>query len=75
MLTAETRGGCYNDWGSIFVYRAVVNIYSGGRVVEAKSRRSDYGGVAGIRRRNPGCWRSTDLFLRSKKYRASVRDL
>ena len=54
MLTAETRGGCYNDWGSIFVYRAVVNIYSGGRVVEAKSRRSDYGGVAGIRRRNPG---------------------
>lgn len=54
MLTAWMRG-CYSyDWGNISVYRTVENIFSGDCVVEAKSRRNDYGSVAGIRRRNPG---------------------
>ena len=70
------RGGYCNDWGIIFVDRIVVSIYSsGGRELDAHSRRSDYGSVAGIGGCNAGCWRSSDLLLRSKKYRASVRDL
>ena len=76
MLAAGMRGGYYNDWGNVFVDNAVVSIYSsGGREVEAHSRRSDYGSVAGIGRCNAGCWRSSDWVLRSKKCRPPVRDL
>ena len=76
MLAAGIRGGYCNDWGSIFVDRTVVSIYSsGGREVDAHSRRSDYGSVAGIGRCNAGRWRSSDLLLRQKKCRPPLRDL
>ena len=76
MLTVGIRGDYYYDWGSIFVDRTVVSVYySSGRDVTACSHRSDYGSVAGIGRCSAGCWRSSDLLLWTKKYRAPVRDL
>ena len=75
-VDCQDGGGYCNDWGIIFVERTIVSIYSSiGREVEAHSRRSDYGSVAGIGGCNSGFWKLTDLLLRSKKYRASVRDL
>lgn len=69
--------GCYYcGWGNIFVDSTVVGINpSGGREVEAHAPYGDFGSVVGIGRCSAGCWRVTDLLLRSKKYRASVWDL
>jgi hypothetical protein len=75
MLNGWMGGGYCYDWGNMFSGSTVRIFSSGGKFVQAQTPFGVMNGEWVAPGCSAGCRRSTDLLLRSKKYRTSVRDL